>query len=218
MVIRWTIRIGAAAILAWLILTASPYVALYNLTRAIESRDIDAIEARTNLRAVRASITRQVVAAYVDVLGGGRGVDPAYRQMASEAAATVVEPLVAQLFTPGGILDLLDDGWPQAVSPTDAAPPGGLRIRSVGQALRLFSASQSRGFRTAFFSFPLDRPPEQRVHLRLRLSHWTWRLIEIELPAALRESLVQGLPRGRGSAGRPQPSETAIGLRPQLDE
>jgi hypothetical protein len=42
-------------------------------------------------------------------------------------------------------------------------------------------------------SYPPDRPLENRFRLRLRLRGWTWRLVDLELPGALRERISQRL-------------------------
>jgi hypothetical protein len=192
---RWLLRIMAAVALVWTVFSASPYAALYDLARAVDRRDEAAIEARVNIRALRESVARQIIAAYLGS-PAGRDVDPAYRQLAADAATAFAEPILDRLLPPRGLIDLLDDGWPQQVVPAAPAAAGGLRLRSLSQAWGLYRKSESRGFRTMLFAFPPDAPAERRFRLRLRLTNWSWRLADIELPAALLGQLAQELPRG----------------------
>ena len=216
--VRWTLRLAAVISLVWIAFAVSPYVALYDLARAVERRDEPAIEARANLRAIRSSLARQIVAAYLEAFGAGRELDPSFRQLAGEAATGIVEPVLESLVTARGILDLLDDGWPQGLALEGAAAAGGLSREALRNPWRVFLDSRSRGFRTSYFAFPLDRPPEQRFRVQLRLVNWTWRLVEVELPLALRRALVQRLPKVRALSDRTLMGESPIGLRLRLEE
>jgi Protein of unknown function (DUF2939) len=215
---RWTLRIGAALALAWLLFLASPYVALHSLGRAIETRDVDAVRARVNFRALRLSLMRQVIGASLEERGG-RALGATERQLAADAATTVADPIVSQLLTPEAIIALLNEGWPAGVAGSDgaetaAAPsprslPGSavatMRVGSVRNAVDLFRNSELRGFRNLLVSLPPSAPAEQQFRLRLRLVRTTWKLVTIELPEALlRRALRQfGQRPRRGDAPAP---------------
>jgi hypothetical protein len=85
---RWALRIGAGLILAWLVFLASPFVALHGLGRAVETRDVEAVRARVNFRALRLSLLKQVIGAYLDERVG-RALGPAERQLAADAGASL---------------------------------------------------------------------------------------------------------------------------------
>jgi Protein of unknown function (DUF2939) len=196
---RWTFRIAAALALAWVIFLVSPFVALHNFAREVETRDVEVIRERVNFRALRVSLLKQVFNVAVQEKGG-RALDPAERQFVIEAAAGVAEPVVAQLLTPEAVLDLLNDGWPNAVlGPVDQGVADGapirmarhLRMRSLASAWRLFRNSEMRGFRNIIVSLPPDRPPDRQFRLRLRLARATWTLVNIELPTALLQALAR---------------------------
>jgi hypothetical protein len=210
---RWLLRFAAALSLAWLVLFLSPYVALYNLARAVEHRDAGAIEERANLRSIRLSLTRQLTAAAIEAFGAGREVDSSLRQLTSEVASGIAEPLLDNLLIAQGIIDLFDDGWPQGVLPGPNAMVGGLTRASLQNPWRVFVTSRSRGFRSAYFFFPLNRPRAERFRLQLRLTNWSWRLVEVDLPPALLQRLVRELARARGLLDK-IPGESPIGLRP----
>ncbi|KMO21825.1 DUF2939 domain-containing protein [Methylobacterium platani] len=69
----------------------------------------------------------------------------------------------------------------------------GLHASTLGQLFALFRSAEPRGFRGIVVSYPPDRPLENRFRLRLRLRGWTWRLVDLELPGALRERISQRL-------------------------
>lgn len=193
---RWTSRISAVLLVAWILYGLSPFLALYRLERAVQAHDTEAVRQRLNLRALRLSLLRQAVEAVL-ASGLARDLDPAQRQLATEGAMTFAEPLVARLLTPEAIIDLLDDGWPQSLAPERTTGVDGLKLGSLGQVWRVYLHSESRGFRTVVIVYPPGRPAERQFRLRLRLSGGTWRLVAIDLPAELRQRFVREFEEGR---------------------
>lgn len=193
---RWMVRIGLALLVGWVVFAVSPYVALYNLARAVEARDVAAIRERVNFRAVRLSITKQIVTDYLVSIGKGRELSASDRSLAAGVGATIADPLVAKLVTPEALLDLLDDGWPEGVVPGKPPGSGGLGVNALKDAWRVFAASETRGFRVVRVPLPPEKPPEEQFRLQLRFQHLAWRLTGVELPAALRQRLVKELPSG----------------------
>ena len=61
---RWFRRSLVALALLWAVYLQSPYVALYNLAKALEARDVALIEERVDFPALRLSLARQIAAAY----------------------------------------------------------------------------------------------------------------------------------------------------------
>src|SRR4051812_50121932 len=96
---RWMLRIGIGLGLAWLVFLASPFVALHGLGRAVETRDVEAVRARGNFRALRLSLLKQVIGAYLDERAG-RALGPAERPPAARARATAAPPLPPPLPPP----------------------------------------------------------------------------------------------------------------------
>src|SRR4051812_41075790 len=220
---RWMLRIGIGLGLAWLVFLASPFVALHGLGRAVETRDVEAVRARVNFRALRLSLLKQVIGAYLDERAG-RALGPAERQLAADVGATAADPIVAQLLTPEAIIELLNEGWPKGLRDavatdepaTREAPPvepgeivKTMRVASLRGAVRLFRQSELRGFRNLLVSLPSDAPPEQQFRLRLRLVRTTGKLLAIELP----DVLLRGATRDLGAGTRPGRAE--VGPPPQ---
>jgi hypothetical protein len=199
---RWIISIVAVVLLAWAAFLASPFVGLYRLARAVEARDVAAVEARVNMAEIRAHLTHQLVGEYLKAVSKGRPLGGLDRQIATQAGTTLVDPLIEQLVTPEALIDILDDGWPQKAAPGAASsqPPVRFNIGSIGRAWRLFVTSETRGFRKVLIALPHSRPPDERFRLMMRLSGTTWRLSYLDLPHELLENLVKRLPHGSASA------------------
>ncbi len=195
---RWAIRFGILLVAAWLLFLASPFFAVYSLAKAVEARDVEAIQARVNFSALRGTLVQQIIDEYLKS-SSGQDMDAAQRRSAASAGASLADPLVAQLATPQALLDLFEDGWPEAVAglkPADETGSGlAMDWASLEQAGRLFAGAETRGFRKIYISLPPDRPREERFRLYLRLKGTTWRLTGVDLPASLRHRLVKGLPR-----------------------
>lgn len=219
---RWWLA-GLAILVAWIAYGASPYLALYRISQAVHAHDAAALEQRVNFRTLRLSLTKQALAAAVDAIAARRDLSPRERTILTEASGALAGPLVESLVTPETLIDLLDDGWPVRAglardnAPRDNAPregaPGdttasphepskpeaprkdglGLNASTFSQLFALFRSAEPRGFRGMVVSYPPDRPIENRFRLRLRLRGWTWRLVDLELPGALRERISQRL-------------------------
>jgi hypothetical protein len=195
----WTLRITFLLFLAWIAFLVSPFLALYDFAKAVEARDVARIEERVNFRALRISLTQQIVGAYLKSPAGEREYGDLDRRAATNAGAVVLNPLVERLVTPQALIDLLKDGPPRPAtddgSPPDASlPPLRLDPGSAGQALRLFMASEGQGFRSVTVPLPPDAGRDQQFRLTMRLSGTTWRLTGIGLPEALRQELIRRAP------------------------
>ena len=195
---RWALRLGIILVVAWLAFLASPFRAVYSLARAVEARDVEAVAARVNFVSLRGLMVQQLIDAYLKG-ASGQELDPAQRRLAASAGASLADPIVARLATPQALLDLFEDGWPEAVAglkPSDDAR-GGLAMdwASLEQAGRLFADAETRGFRKIYISLPVNRPKDERFRLYLRLKGTSWRLMGVDLPVSLRQRLVKDLPR-----------------------
>jgi hypothetical protein len=194
---RWTIRIGLIALLAWAAFMVSPFVALYSLAKAVDAQDIPAISERVNFHALRLSLSKQIVSEYLRTVGRGQELDSFNRNLATSAGATIADPLVAQLVTPEAVAGLLKRRLPAQIRRASAAGSSPLLpdFTSFDRALNVFVTSESRGFRNIFIPVPDDRPKAEQARLHLRLVGTTWRLMGVELPPDLLQVLVKQLPR-----------------------
>ncbi len=187
---RWTVRISFLLFLAWAAFMASPFVALYDLSKAVEAGDANRIEERVNFHALRTSLSRQILGEYLE----DQDLQGTELDLATEAGAAALNPVVERLVTPQALIDLFKDGWPERAagrSSEGAAIAPRLDIGSLRQAWKTFLLSESQGFRSVTIPVPVDRPKDEQFRITMRLRYTTWRLTGIDLPAPLREELVK---------------------------
>src|SRR4051812_34738072 len=183
---RWFLRSLVALFVVWAIYLVSPYVAFYRLAKAVEAKDLAAIKERVNFRAVRISLSRQIVSAYAKATGTDTAAGSPVGQIAVSAGTAVVDPLIAPYVTPEAIIDLLTKGQtgiassagpasprPAPPPPPPPPPPWPRSVwqpseRALGGLCDFFFASEAGGFLVFFFSLPVHHPPEDRFRLLFR--------------------------------------------------
>jgi len=198
--VRWFFRSCVVLGLAWVAFLLSPYVALYRFGEAVRARDIGAINERVNFGAVRLSLSRQIAGAYMNATGAGRRDTP-LGQAAVVAGSAIIDPLIAPFLTPQAMIELLTTGLPDGRVervPDDMRSLGrntALFELSTEKLKQLFLATETRGFRGFSVSLPLYQAPKDRFRLIFRLSgpshSFGWRMVGLELPARIRDRLVQ---------------------------
>ena len=94
---RWTLRI--AAILAVLLLAYAiwPVAGFFRIASAIEARDAAALGKLVDFRALRKNLTKQVVAAYMELTGKEQKLGLLGKTFAVGVGTSYAEPIVAQL-------------------------------------------------------------------------------------------------------------------------
>lgn len=191
---RWTLRVSFLLFLAWAIFMVSPFVALYDLSKAVEAKDIDRITERVNFNALRTSLSRQILGEYMK----NKDLDDVEREFAAGAGSAILNPVVEELVTPQALIDLIEDGWPQKAAGGMSGTTVPLRFDvghfdagSLKQAWRTFVFSESQGFRSVTIPVPVDQPKEKQFRITMRLRGTTWRLSGIDLPTPLREELIK---------------------------
>jgi hypothetical protein len=172
----------AAAIGYWL----SPYLATVRFAQAANAGSAEAVLARTDIPALRASVARQVVRAYIARDPQTRTLDPLARSVLAGVAASYLDAIIAEQVTPEALAGLL----------RREVRPGSLLGEGVALAApQRFSEAWALFARSGFdglTSFVLVPPPEPTGEYRLRfgLSGWRWRLRAIELPQPVLVRLV----------------------------
>lgn len=186
---RWTLRISFFLFLAWAIFMVSPFVALYDLGKAVEARDLDHITERVNFNALRTSLSKQILREYLK----HQDIGEVEEDFAAQAGTAVLNPVIEELVNPQALLDLLEDGWPQAATVGTGTTVPALRmdLSSLKQAWRTFISSESQGFRAVTIPLPADVSKDKQFQVTMRLRNTTWRLSGIELPIHLRDELAK---------------------------
>jgi hypothetical protein len=196
---RWLWTGLVLLLVGWLAYAASPFVALYRLSQAVEERDASALRERINFRAVTLSLARQVTADYLARTGHGHAITEGERQIVTGTVASIADPLVAELVNSETVLDLIAQGWPKALAeaglePGTDAPPA-FRADDLGTLLKLAASSETRGFRALVVAYPPHAARDSQFRLRLRIHRWTWRVTGLDLSASLRHRLADELAR-----------------------
>jgi len=187
---RWTVRVVGAVALAWAAFYVSPYVSLFGLAKAIEAKDIAAIEKRVNFRAVRVSVAKQLIPAYLIATGRESELKGAMGGVAVGIGASFADPLIEQYLSPTALAYFLSE---QGLAGRPTVPDGGMGLTALGDAWRLFVTAQTRGFRVVSFLVPVDRPADEQFRLMMRIRGFGWRLVGIDLPKPVLARLVQEL-------------------------
>ncbi len=200
---RWITRSLVALLVVWAVYFFSPYVALYRLATAVEAKDLAAIEQRVNFRAVRASLAKQLIPAYLKATGRESELTGARGQAVVGIGTTIADPLIAQYLSPASLANLMND--PRFVAGDGSqssaiAGGGGFGLDSLGDAWRLFVTAESRGFRAVSFTVPVDKSPDEQFRLQFRISGLSWRLVGIGLPPPVLQRLVQELIKSNPAA------------------
>ena len=162
-----------------------PIYDLLVLVRAIEPRDVDTVTRNVYFDAVRASLTNQIVAAYVQHTG--IQISPLARSMAA-AALSIADPVVKKLISPEALSKLLAVGWPVAVVPDPPLGTIGIARSTMGTIWQVFANSEY-GLGRFEVAAPAALPPQQRFGLAFRLLQWRWRLVAVTLPENIQNLL-----------------------------
>jgi hypothetical protein len=193
---RWAARISLVFLLGVAVYTVWPFIDLYRIARTIEAHDAAALSRRVEFRALRASINRQVLATYLRLTGKEASLGP-FSDVAIGMAASMVDPFMSDVASAEKLLDVLAKGWPPAASSSEngASPePGVLIPRTLSAAWTVYASSEYR-FNDVYLFVPPTLPLAQRFRLQLRLTQWTWKLQDVQLPAEVRVRLAQELIR-----------------------
>jgi Protein of unknown function (DUF2939) len=174
---------------AWLGYVAWPITTLATLARAVEAGDIATAMRHVDLRAVRQSLTDQVVDAYLKLTG--KTLSPLLRG-AVTGAGSFADPIVGRIAAPEGIVEFLRDGWPSTVLPERPAGVSGLSSAAIGNAWQIF-ASAEYGIRRFEIEVPPSLPRERRFVLEFRLIQWRWQLTGVRMPQRLTIRLAEEL-------------------------
>jgi hypothetical protein len=188
---RNAVRAGSVLFVLLAAYTVWPFVDLYRLARAIESRDVAALSRQVEFGAVQTSVTRQVLRTYLALSGQEQRVPAFARDALVSTVAASVQPALAQLVTPERMVDFFAEGWPKTAE-TGNSGSVDLFSGSFGRAWRLYLNSEYR-FRNFDVSVPAEVEPKRRFRLQLYLIQWRWKLYAVELPEEIRVRAAQEL-------------------------
>jgi len=170
--------------------TAWPLVDLYRLAGAVQSKDRSTISRMVNMPLLRRSLTRQIMAEYLELTGASQKLGATGTTLAANFGATVADPIVEQFVNMDNLMSLLGDGSAPGINGTAWSATAPLNSRALESAWRAWTNSEYRGSRFQV-SLPPEKTRSEQFTVGLNLSRWNWRLTSIELPKALRVQLAQ---------------------------
>ena len=192
---RWTLRI--AAILAVLLLAYAiwPVVGFFRIASAIEARDAAALAKLVDFRALRKNLTKQVVAAYIELTGKEQKLGLLGKTFAVGVGTSYAEPIIAQLLNEQTLIDLLTKG------------KGATKHQGAGRVRAVLRNAMKSGWQTWWASeyglgdyyvyLPPDKPRDNQFKVKLGLTDMQWKLAGIDLPEPMRLELAQQLMKQR---------------------
>jgi hypothetical protein len=176
---------------------AAPFIGLAHLRAAVEARDAAALSKRVDFSRLRQSLGEQIVATYLQITGKGAQLGRLGTAMASHAAASLADPLLADLVNPETMLDLLSGRGVATVSLKLPAGLGPLPKHAFGSLWGVFVNSEY-GIGNFYISLPAHAAAANQFRLRLQVLQWNWKLTAIGLPEHLRIELAKELQRRIG--------------------
>src|SRR3954451_3644660 len=163
---RKTAAVAAILIILTVGYATWPFLGLFQLARAVEDRDGAAISRQVDFRALRQSLTEQIMETYVRLTG--TKLSPLTQGLVLGAVSTIADPIVEQLSSPEAFAELLRNGWPTGMLPDRPNQAAGIPQPTLAAAWQLFlTADYGLGrFSAAALG---DRPEAQRFRIGLAL-------------------------------------------------
>jgi DUF2939 family protein len=116
------IRIALLVVAIFLLIAAyaaSPFLGLYRIISAVQTRDVSTLSERVDFRHLRQSLTSQIIETYLKVTGRTARLGQ-FGTMAIGVGAAIADPLVSQIVSPQGLIALFESGrvniGPQSVA------------------------------------------------------------------------------------------------------
>ena len=174
--------------------TAWPFVDLFRLAHAIDNRNVAAVASHIEFRGVRPSLSRQALNAYLKLTGKDSRVSSLTQNLIVSTVTTLADPSLAEAASVDELLKLMAEGWPREKTPR-ADSQDGRRLfeiapRDLGGLWRLYANSEY-GIGRFEVSVPPHARPAEQFRLGFRLTQWTWKLFDIELPEHVRMRLAE---------------------------
>jgi hypothetical protein len=184
---RWAVGVIVTLCILLAAYFASPLIAMYRIAAAVEARDAVALTERIEFPAVRRSLTKQIVAAYLTLTGKKLPIGAIPRRF----AVSVADPIVARLMTVRALLDLLGkgDARENMKGPSDRAPFTPASFKSVWQ---LWLSSEYLG-RDFYVYLPPKKARREQFEVHLRPVQWRWKIVGLGLPEKIQKQLARDL-------------------------
>lgn len=192
---RWFLGGVAAIMVLMLLYLGSAASSLAALAAAVRAGDGAAVAARTDIPALRSSLSEQIVAAYLERTGEKRQVKPMERMLIGALGSGIADAMLAKLLTADNLVKILKagklDGEPGV--PAIAGIPS-LADLDTGNALAMLG--RLRFVKPVQLAVRISGTddPEQYAAIDLHFQDLQWKLAGITLPRAVVRNLAATLP------------------------
>jgi hypothetical protein len=197
---RWTLRIVAVLAVLLLAYAIWPVVGFARIASAIEARDGAALAKLVDFKALRKSLTKQIVAAYIELTGKEKQLGLMGKTLAVGIGTSYAEPIVAQLLNEQTLIDLLTKG-------ETGGGGGGAAVKIPAEFAPFSKSALQSGWQTWWSSeyglgdyyiyLPPGKARDKQFKVKLSLKEMQWKLAGIDLPQPMRIELAQQLIKQR---------------------
>ncbi len=194
---RLRVVLTAGLVAVVLCYVISPFVAARELGVAAGRGDVEGVAGRVDLVPLRRSLTKQLIATYLERNSKSKDLTPFRRGLAVAIGSTLADPFVEELLTPANLSDFLAARRPHAsllqtvIGPEQAPPPLTSFLR---QGLRILTRSEFTG--PSRFKLILDADGQatgDAYALHFILSSGGWKLAGLDLPLAIKMRAVEDI-------------------------
>lgn len=176
---RWIVVVILPLIVLLAGYTVWPIYDLYRIASAVETRNLVALQELVDFPSLRASLIKQI--------------NDAYRKQSDQSQRSIgVGVGVVQISSPERLLDLLGTGSVSTDPSLRSSLAAPFASSSFGSPWQIWLSSDYSG-RTFYVTVPVRSPSDQRFQIRLRLLHWHWKLLALDLPESTKAHLVEEL-------------------------
>jgi hypothetical protein len=192
---RRALWITALLLLLLLAYALWPVTGFYRLAAAVEAKDAEALAELIDFPALRKSLSKQLVHAYLEITGKKREkqnkpkLTLIERSMAIGVGTSIAEPIVAELVDEKMLLALLTKGrgglkQGSGAEENDEIEPPRLASIDKGTASEVWQIWLTSDYRGAdvYVRMPPGKPREEQFRVTFSLSGLEWKLAALELP------------------------------------
>ena len=107
---RWTLWIAVVLVVVLSAYAIWPVVGFYRIASAVDSRDAAALTQRVDFPSLRKSLTKQLIATYLELTGQKKKLGLLGNSIAMGIGGSIADPIVARLVNAETLLGLLTKG------------------------------------------------------------------------------------------------------------
>jgi hypothetical protein len=167
-----------------------PFVGLFQLASAIQAKDPVALTERVDFKALRKSLTKQILTTYLKLTGQEEKLGTFGSGLAMGYGRSIAAPIVERLVNEKTLLQLLTKGTVSSGKSQIQLPVAPFSSLSAGESAQTWWDTEY-GFGDFYVYLPPNKPPEERIRVKLSLVGLQWRLAGIELPEPLAAKLTK---------------------------